>query len=125
MFTQYIKSQGTGLGYVKYNDKIAVAVSKSGLTLIGKANEVLGQASYIALFSNDTEWAMKPVNENEGGYKVNSHTKKKETSNARRIIASAFIREMNLQVGGLYIGVVKDGMVVFSKVTTILVNRAG
>lgn len=116
MFEQYLPSQRAN-SYKKYEDRIAVAVHKSGITLIGKANECLASSGYVAIFHNAAEWAMKPVGENESGFKLSDWQKQSPgRENGKHVNCIGFIKAAGLQIKAVYFGKAKDGMIVFSKI---------
>lgn len=120
MFTQFMPSSRGGRQYEKYNDKLAVSVNKSGITIIGKSNDYLVASGFLAVLHNETRWALKPVmSAEEGGFKVSRWGGENNVrENNYHITATGFIKAAKLKLNSVYVGTMEDGMIVFSKIPT-------
>lgn len=110
---------GRNGGYDKYDDQIAVSVNKSGITLVGRCNEIFEGIEYVQLFKNNTEWAIKPVSGKAGAFKLSIWGRDRaERKNKWHIVAMKFIRDYGLTTNAIYVGKQVNGMIVFSKIPT-------
>jgi len=117
--TRVPKGGSGGRKYSDYDGKIAVVVNKSGITLLGVANDLAGQMGFAEVHVNGTEWAIKPTTQNPYSFKLSKWGGDDRTN--WHIVAQKFISENSLTVNAVYVGRLESGFLIFSKIPTDLI----